>query len=103
MDSPIWTLNIVEFISKIADVTNEEIAEIPATNIAFLILSDGSQTNKTGTDMELVYVRAVKDGLPIYYCCGLQDLAEHDGAVAESVRKAIDSVFTSKLKVNSDS
>ena len=52
--------------------------------------------------MELVYVRVVKDGLPTYYCTGLQELGQHGGGDAESIKKAIDNVFTDKLNMKSE-
>ena len=91
-----------EMIDIIKNVIQDEVAEVLASKTAFSILFDGSQPKKTGSEMELVYVRVVNDGVPVYYCVGLQEMAHFGGANAEAIKEAVDDVFGKQLKIDSE-
>ena len=65
-----------EFIPYIAKSICERLALLLCSANAFSVLSDGSDTRKTGMEKELVFVRSVKGGIPVYYCVALQDCGE---------------------------
>ena len=63
-----------EFVRVIADAVRSKMSTHLSSTSAFAILSDGSQARKTGTEKELVLVRTVKDGKPVYFTVALQDM-----------------------------
>lgn len=91
--------NAREFVSELADAIREKVASILCSSIAFAVLTDGSQPKKTGSEKELVLVRTVRDGVPVYYAIALQDIDEFGAANAENLKKSIDEAFSSKLKL----
>ena len=66
------------------------------------VLSDGSQARKTGKEKELILVRLVRGGKPIYYCTGLADVTEYGDANAEILKQCVDARFLQKLNVPRD-
>ena len=91
-----------EYIRYIADSIRERLALILCSTNAFSILSDGSEARKTGMEKELVFVRAIKGGIPVYYCIALQDCDQYGGVDADSLKTAIDAVFEENLKTENE-
>lgn len=81
-----------EFIGYIADAIRDKIGVLVASAAAFSLLSDGSQARKTGMEKELIFVRIVRCGIPIYYCIALQDIP--GDSTAENIKRAIDQVIS---------
>ena len=78
-----------EFVHEIANAIREKLAVIICSSMAVAILSDGSQARKTDREKQLVLVRLVHGGIPVYYFVGLQDVDEYGDANAESLFKAL--------------
>ena len=53
------------------------------------MLSDGSQTRKTGKVKELVMVRVVKSGHPKFFVAALENVDSYGDATAENLHKSI--------------
>ena len=83
-----------EFIHCIADEIREKVACLIAGSHFMSILTDGSQARKTKSEKELVLVRTTKAGIPVYFVVSLLEMASFGGGNAESLKKAIDSVFS---------
>ena len=88
-----------EFISEIAEAIREKLAIILCNATAFSLLTDGSQARKTGAEKELVMVKTVRNGLPVYYVVALQDIDEFADATADNLKAFIDAAFKGKLKI----
>jgi hypothetical protein len=86
-----------EFVWYLADAIREKLAIILSSSRAYSVLSDGSQARKTGSEKELVFVRVVRGGIPVYYVLALQDIDEYGDATAEHVKTAIDDAFIQKI------
>lgn len=82
-----------EFIHYIAEEIREKVAGVIAGAHFMSVLSDGSQARKTGSEKELVLVRTMKAGLPVYFVVSLLEMSSFGGCDADSLKKAIDSVF----------
>ena len=82
-----------EYCSEIANSIREKVAVLLCSNTAFGVLTDGSEPQKTGSEKELVYVRTTKQGIPVYYCIGLEDVNDHGGANAEGLKSCLDKTF----------
>ena len=66
------------------------------------LMTDGSQARKTGSEKELVLVRAVISGVPTYYLLALQDIDSFGDADAANIKAAVDDVFENKLKISKE-
>ncbi|XP_014667320.1 PREDICTED: zinc finger protein 862-like [Priapulus caudatus] len=88
-----------EFVSFLADGIRDKLALIMASATAYSTLTDGSMARKTSSEKELVFVRLVRGGIPLYYCVALQDLSEYGDSTAENIKKAIDDAFIHKLNI----
>ena len=88
-----------EFVHVIADAVRSEMSTHLSMS-AFSIFSDGSQARKTGSEKELVLVRTVKDGKPVYFTVALQDMDAYGDANAENLKVAIDDVFATKVAIS---
>lgn len=86
-----------ELVWYLADAIREKLAIILSTSRAYSVLTDGSQARKTGSEKELVFVRVVRGGLPVYYVVALQDIDEYGNATAEHIKSAIDDAFMQKI------
>lgn len=91
-----------EFIHEIADAIRRKIASI-ICKTPFSVLSDGSQARKTSSEKELVFVRVVRDGVPVYFVASLQDIDSYGDATAENLFKSINNTFEDKVKITPDS
>lgn len=88
-----------EFIRYLAEVIRAKITVTLSSSTAFSILSDGSPARKTGNEKELVMVRVVKDGRPVYFVVALEDIDSFGDATAENLHKSIDHAFQQNLKI----
>ncbi|CAM1308543.1 Uncharacterised protein at_DN2367, partial [Pycnogonum litorale] len=91
-----------EFIHEIANAIREKLALIMCSANAFSVLSDGSQARKTGKEKELVLIRLVRGGIPVYYCVSLADVSSYGDATANNLKVCIDDVFVKKLGLPAD-
>ena len=69
------------------------------------VLSDGSQARKTQEDKELLLVRTVRNGFPIYLLLDLLNMSEYGGTDALSIKTAIDGTFdeeSGSVKLSAD-
>lgn len=83
-----------EYIHCIADAMKEKCAAVIAGRHFISILSDGSQARKTNDEKELILVRTERNGIPVYFVVSLLEMANLGGSTADSIKKAIDSVFS---------
>ena len=60
---------------------------------AFSILTDGAEARKTGMEKELIFVRVIRGGIPVYFCSALQDCNEFGGTDTDSLKLAVDTAF----------
>ncbi|XP_065640532.1 zinc finger protein 862-like [Hydra vulgaris] len=84
-----------EMIKCCADSVREKCFENLQRCNFFSILSDGSQTRKTGKEKELVLVRTDNNGVPIYMVTELLDMSLFGGSNSNSVTIGINSIFES--------
>lgn len=91
-----------EFVSYIATSIRQRVGNILQSCTAFSILSDGSQTRKTGSEKELVYVRATVGGKAVSYLAGCQNIDNYGDANAQNLKSAVDDVFLKTLKLDED-
>lgn len=89
-----------EFINTIASTIQQKIKDLLCSVKAFSLLSDGSQARKTGSEKELVLVRILKDGKPVYFLIALQDIDEYGDPTAEHIKDAIDDAFRKKINMD---
>ena len=83
----------------------DKLAVILSSAKAFSILTDGSEARKTGMEKELVFVRVIRGGIPVYFCAALQDCNEFGGTDADSLKLAIDTAFDNDngtIKISED-
>ncbi|KAJ8018578.1 hypothetical protein HOLleu_43348 [Holothuria leucospilota] len=88
-----------EFVHELADAIRRKIAILLQSAVAFSVLSDGSQARKTGKEKELVMVRVIKAGQPVYFVAALEDIDEYGDANAENLHRSINNAFQNKLKI----
>lgn len=88
-----------EFVHELADAISRKIAILLQSAVAFSVLSDGSQARKTGKEKELVMVRVIKAGQPVYFVAALEDIDEYGDANAENLHRSINNAFQNKLKI----
>ena len=91
-----------EFIHHIADAIREKLGLILCSVKAFSVLSDGSQARKTGKEKELVLIRVVRSGVPVYYCVSLEDMDKYGDATADNLKICIDHTFSEKVHISSE-
>ena len=95
-----------EYVSYIAESIRDKLAVILSSAKAFSILTDGSEAIKTGMEKELVFVRVICGGIPVYFCAALQqDCNEFGGTDADSLKLAIDTAFDNDngtIKISED-
>ena len=53
-------------------------------------------------EKELVFMRVIKGGTPVYYCVALQDCDDYGGVDSDSLKSAIDGVFTTNLEIDNE-
>ena len=82
-----------EYVSYLAESIRDKLAVILSSSKAFSILTDGSETRKTGMEKELIFVRVIRGEIPIYFCSALQDCNEFGGTDADSLKLAVDTAF----------
>ncbi|XP_065665100.1 zinc finger protein 862-like [Hydra vulgaris] len=82
-----------EYISCIASAIKEKVAKIVNETNFFSILSDGSQARKTKDEKELILVRVEREGTPACFVVSLLDMNSLGGMNANTIKKAIDSIF----------
>ncbi|CAM1313488.1 Uncharacterised protein r2_g2404 [Pycnogonum litorale] len=80
------------FTSELANAIRGKLARILDDVHFYNLLTDGSQARKTGQETELVIIRVVKDGEPVYYCVSLQDIDKFGDATSENLKRCIDYV-----------
>ncbi|XP_050392676.1 uncharacterized protein LOC126811174 [Patella vulgata] len=91
------------FVDAIAKTVRDKITGIIESASAFSLLTDGSQARKTNSEKELVLIRVVRDGKPIFACAALQDIDDYGDADASNIKQAIDDAFAySKLNIGRD-
>lgn len=91
-----------DLIHEIAESIREKLAIILCSSNAFCCLSDGLQAKKTGSEKELVLVRVIRGGVPVFYCVSLEDLDSYGDANAENLKQSIDNTFLEKIKISND-
>ena len=77
-----------------ADAVREKVAGIIVSKKFMSVMSDGSQARKTNDEKELILVRVERAGIPIYIVTSLLEMASRGGTDANSIKLAIDSVFS---------
>ncbi|XP_065662451.1 zinc finger protein 862-like [Hydra vulgaris] len=82
-----------EYISCIASAIKEKVAKIVNETNFFSILSDGSQARKTKDEKELLLVHVEREGTPACFVVSLLDMNSLAGMNANTIKKAIDSIF----------
>ena len=82
-----------EYVSYLAESIRDKLAMILPSSKAFSILTDGSETRKTGMEKELIFVRVIRGEIPIYFCYALQDCNEFGGTDADNLKLAVDTAF----------
>ena len=65
---------------------------------SFAVFSDGSQARKTGSEKELVMVRMVRTGVPLFYCVALQNLDDYGDSNAEIIKEILNILSELSLK-----
>ena len=88
-----------EFVHEIANCIRDKLSVIMCSVNAFSVLSDGSQARKTRHEKELVLIRLVRGGIPVYYCVALQDVDKYGDANADNLKSCIDDCFLEKLHI----
>lgn len=91
----------VELIQHMVDAQKATISRILSQG-SFSVLSDGSQARKTGCEKELVFVRVLHKGAPVYFVVALQDMDSYGAVNAENLKQAIDDVFMKNLKLSEE-
>ena len=91
-----------ELIHDIALAIKEKLAMVICSAHSFSVLSDGSQARKTGQEKELILIRIVRGGIPVYYCVSLADLDYYGDANAENFKECIDDAFLKGLKLDKE-
>ena len=67
-----------------------------ASSHFFILLSNGSEARKTGSDKELVLIRIERDGIPVYITLSLLEMSDFGGTDAASLKEGIDKYLTRK-------
>ncbi|XP_064597900.1 zinc finger protein 862-like [Liolophura sinensis] len=88
-----------KLVNIIASTVQTTVKEVILQSSYFSMLSDGSQARKTNSEKELVMVRVVRDGVPVYHCVGLENISDYGDATAHNVKCSLDNAFQNKLKV----
>ena len=86
-----------EFIHCISAAIQEKVAVVLAGSDFMSVLSDGSQARKTGREKDLILTRVERGGLPCYFVTSLAEMALFGGTDAQSIKKAIDHSFLTKM------
>ncbi|XP_065654267.1 uncharacterized protein LOC136080862 [Hydra vulgaris] len=89
----------LEYISCIASAIKEKVAKIVNETNFFSILSNGSQARKTKDEKELIIVRVECEGTPACFVVSLLDMNSLGGMSANTIKKAIDSIFIETCSV----
>ena len=82
-----------EYVSYLAESIRDKLAMILLSSKAFSILTDGSEARKTGMEKELIFIRVICGGIPVYFCSALQDWNEFGSTNADSLKLAVDTAF----------
>ena len=91
----IYSYNIArEYVHYIAEAVREKVAGIIVSKHFMSVMSDGSQARKTNDEKELILVRIERAGILIYIVTSLLEMSSRGGTDAESIKLAIDSVFS---------
>ena len=88
-----------EFIHTIADVIREQVTAIVARNHFLTVMTDGSQARNTGNEKGLVLARTEQDSIPVYFVISILEMADFGGCDADSLKQAIDSVFSESGRI----
>ncbi|XP_077989284.1 zinc finger protein 862-like [Glandiceps talaboti] len=91
-----------EFVNFLAQAIRRKIAEVLCSAACFSVLSDGSQARKTGSEKELVLVKTVKAGVPVFLTAALQDIDVYGEANAGNIKESLDDVFKSKVIIETE-
>lgn len=91
-----------EFTHYIADAIREKLALLVCSKTFFSVLSDGSQARKTGKEKELVLIRVIRSGVPVYYGVALEDISEYGDPTADNLKLSIDHTFKDKLHIDDE-
>ena len=82
-----------EYVSYFAQNIRDKLAIILLSCKAFSILTDDSETRKTGLEKELIFICVIHGGILVYFCSALQDCNEFGSTDADSLKLAVDTAF----------
>ena len=82
-----------ENVSYLAERIREKLAMILLSSKAFSILTDGSDTRKTGMENELIFFCVICGGILVHFCSALQDCNVFGGTNPDSLKLAVDTAF----------
>ena len=82
-----------ENVSYLAESIREKLAMILLSSKAFSILTDGSDTRKTGKENELIFFCVICGGILVHFCSALQDCNVFGGTNPDSLKLAVDTAF----------
>eukprot|EP00117_Sycon_ciliatum_P050508 scpid58576/ scgid0727/ len=86
-----------EFVRLLSATMQKKIASIISSSTAFSVLSDGLQARKTRSEKELVLVRLVKEGEPVFFTLALMNVDDYGDATANNLKTAIDDSFRGEV------
>ena len=82
-----------EFVHHLAEAIRYKIKNMLVSGAGFSLLCDGSQARKTKSEKELVLVRCVKDGQPVFLTLALQNIDDYGDATADHLKASLDDLF----------
>jgi hypothetical protein len=69
---------------------------------AFSLLTDGSQARKTKSEKELIFLRTIKDGNPVFFCVALENIDDYGDATSDNLKKSVENALIEKLKMTKE-
>jgi hypothetical protein len=77
----------IEFIRDIATSIKQKVGQMMNSSSFLAVLSDGSQARKTNSEKELILIRLVHSGHPMYMCADLENVNDCGDASALNVKQ----------------
>ena len=88
---------------ELATAVRSKISSILTSSSSFSLLTDGSQARKTKSEKELIFLRTVKGGRPLFFCVALENVDDYGDATADYLKKSIENALLTKLKMSAES
>ena len=86
---------VSEYLGSIVTALEGKVAVTMASSHFFILLSDGSQACKIGSDKEFVLIRIERGGIVVYITLSLLEMSDFGGSGtdAASLKEGIDQIF----------